>query len=1060
MNNMKLRIAKAFVTAAMLAGAGLAAAEDLDLFVQPNGRMDIPNVLFMIDNTANWNTPFSNEMSTLVSAFESLAVNDDGSAKFRVGVMFASETGGPNNNVGGGYVRAAIRPMDGPSSAECPTCTNSRQVYADMFANLDRQKDTGNAGKSGLQMAEAYRYFSGGIPFAGNAKEKTDYTGNVTSDWTNPSSTAGARAAAAPVVALPGNALSSKSATRYNSPIPEGYCGRNYIIYISNGANQESSADDAIANSMLAAAGGSITQIRISPTGSQSNPSDEWAKFMFESALKVTVFTLDVNRLTTGQGPGWTALLKSMAKVSEGHYYDVSSEGSDIGHALGSIFSQIQAINSVFASVSLPVSVNTEGTYLNQVYIGMFRPDRDALPRWYGNLKQYKLGLVGNQLKLLDADDDLAINPDSGFVTECARSYWTPATIDSYWSFRPRGACLDIPHSDPSNYPDGRVVEKGAAAYRLRADARTVTTCVPFSACDGDLASLATGNDAITPTLLGAADDAERNALINWANGANNRTVPGDEDEDKLSTTSIRPSVHGDVIHSRPIAINMGTDVEPKVVVFYAANDGVLRAINGNRTADHSGTPAGGELWSFMPPQFLPYVKRLRDNDVQFDYEGNPTTDPDPQPKPYGMDGPITALHGTDNNWLFTAMRRGGRALFAFDVGDMVSQDDQPTRPTLKWSIGCPTNFAEDGTFDDTGCTTDAADFGQTWSAAQMIRTQGQPPMLIMGGGYDPCEDSDPDSCTSDTKGNAVYVIDADSGEILATLPTDRAISADVVVLSDFESGIASWAYAADLGGNVYRISGATPNVPFADTPPEDWTITKVASLGCVNPQANCNGNRKFMYTPDVVSVQGTHYLLLGSGDREKPLINFSNAYDTTNYFFMVKDVPTDVEWLSSENENCNNEDVICLDSLLAITGDDTPEASDLASKKGWYLSLHDHEQVVTSSITVYGTTTFSTHTPVVPGADSCASTLGTARVYNVKFRDAGPSVGNQRSAVISGGGLPPSPVAGMVQLDNGEGTVPFCIGCDPDSPLEGSRPTPPNVGTQPKSMTYWYIVK
>ena len=52
-------------------------------------------------------------------------------------------------------------------------------------------------------------------------------------------------------------------------------------------------------------------------------------------------------------------------------------------------------MNSVFASASLPVSVNTQGTFLNQVYIGVFRPDADALPRWPGNLKQYKLGIVG-----------------------------------------------------------------------------------------------------------------------------------------------------------------------------------------------------------------------------------------------------------------------------------------------------------------------------------------------------------------------------------------------------------------------------------------------------------------------------------------------------------------------------------------------------------------------------------------------------------------------------------------------------------------------------------------
>jgi type IV pilus assembly protein PilY1 len=159
---------------------------------------------------------------------------------------------------------------------------------------------------------------------------------------------------------------------------------------------------------------------------------------MKKSPRAVTVYTVDVNKVTTGQGPGWTALLKSMASVTSGKYFDVSSAsaGSEIADALGRIFSEIQAVNSVFASVSLPTSVNTEGTYLNQVYIGMFRPDEDGFPRWPGNLKQYKLGIINNQLRTLDADNIQAINTSTGFITECARSFWTPTTA---------GHVLDVP---------------------------------------------------------------------------------------------------------------------------------------------------------------------------------------------------------------------------------------------------------------------------------------------------------------------------------------------------------------------------------------------------------------------------------------------------------------------------------------------------------------------------------------------------------------------------------------------------------------------------------------
>ena len=211
----------------------------------------------------------------------------------------------------------------------------------------------------------------------------------------------------------------------YNSPLVDGSCAGNYVIYISNGAVQDNSSDTSTATTQLQTAAtaegitGATTAIPINPAGSQDNVADEWARFMKKSSKAITTYTVDVDKVTNGQGPGWTALLKSMAGVSGGKYFDVSSGsgGAQVANALGRIFSEIQAVNSVFASVSLPVSVNTEGTYLNQVYIGMFRPDQDAFPRWAGNLKQYRIAQAnsGTELHLVDADGQDAINAGDRF---------------------------------------------------------------------------------------------------------------------------------------------------------------------------------------------------------------------------------------------------------------------------------------------------------------------------------------------------------------------------------------------------------------------------------------------------------------------------------------------------------------------------------------------------------------------------------------------------------------------------------------------------------------------
>ncbi len=988
-------------------------AEDIDLFVgTPPSATEAPNVLLVLDNTANWNTPFTNEMAALSSVVSALPAD-----KFRVGVMMFTESGGGNSGNDGAYVRAAIRPLS----------TLNKPLYQNLVNSFHKLSDKSNGGKVGKAMEEAYLYFSAGIPHAGNNKAKTDYLGNA-------SGTAQDNA----IYALAGNALASKAGALYNTPIASG-CAKNFIIYLSNGPAQDNSSDISQATTALAGFGGSTTAIPITPSGSQDNVADEWARFMKKSSLGITTYTVDVDKITSGQGPGWTALLKSMARASSGKYFDVSSSGTEIADALMTIFSEIQSVNSVFASVSLPVSVNTQGTYLNQVYVGMFRPDQDSFPRWNGNLKQYKLGLVGTDLKLLDADSSSAINPATGFITECARSFWTPNTLDNYWVFSPQGACLTVAGSDVSNYPDGNIVEKGAQGHRLRSDSsRTVITCSPTFASCTSVTDFDDGNAAVTQGLLGAGSSAERTSLINWVRGQDLK----DEDGDAI-TTENRPSIHGDVVHSRPVAINYGTDSSPQVVVFYGGNDGALRAVNGNRSSALSGYAAGSELWSFIPPEFYGSLKRLYDNTTTISFPGHTTGSPTPLPKAYGFDGPVTALTQGSDRWVYATMRRGGRALYAFDVSS-------PASPQLKWKKGCPNNFPLSGAVDDTGCTTGFSGIGQTWSTPKVLKTagygSGNSPMLIMGGGYDTCEDADPNSCTSSTKGNKVYVMDADTGALLNTFSTDRAVIADITVVPD-SSGKGIYAYAVDLGGNVYRIT-------MGSAAPASWSMSKIAALGCDTAGSGCAANRKFMFAPDVVADLGGYVLLLGSGDREKPLNSYTSAASVSNYFFMLKDHPADAGWLSSESGTCGSA-LLCKQSLLGITSSATPSSTDLANYKGWYLAMSNTEQVVTSAITVFGVVTFSTHQPAVPVAGQC-SNLGQTRVYNISYKDAEGKDG-VRYEDLAGDGLPPSPVAGMVTLDDGS-TVPFVIGANPDSPLEGSPPVPEVGTTQPTSRVYWNI--
>ena len=1024
-------------------------AEDIDLFIGASASStDVPNVLIILDSTANWSTPingltggrttrFAQEKAALAATLAGLPVNVNGSAKFNLGIMLFGES-----PVKGGYIRAAIRPLN----------SSNKIIYTNLIDSLDINNDKGANALYGYSMAEAYRYFSGLGEYVGADEPKRDYVGNTT----------GTAQSKAIYGLSPGNAFSSSASTVYIPPSSNS-CVKNYIIFISNGKVDNSDKDgtapssqcpsnlkSCTAKDLLRIAGGDTAEISINPTGESNNMANEWARFMKQSpTLGITTYTVDIGPSDDSH----TALLKSMANVSNGKYFSTAADTGEISKALNNIFSEIQSVNSVFTSVSLPLSVNTQGTLLNQVFVGMFRPDPDANPRWAGNLKQYKVGAVDSGVQLQDADGTNAVNSLTGFITECARSFWTPSIVDAEWSSSPRGDCLTVANSKISNYPDGNLVEKGAQAYKLRSTtSRTVKTCTTMASCKAITTMLDFDKDNVNATMLGVTS-AEHEAIINWAKGLDTWDENNNGITDGVTNKEMRLSVHGDVLHSRPVAINFGTVATPQVVVFYGGNDGMLRAVNGNQTAAIGSYRAGSELWSFMPPEFYTKIKRLYDNTTLISFPNGPSGG---AAKPYGIDGPITSfkgtIDGTSKTFIYASMRRGGRALYGFDVTNSLSA---PNSPTLKWRIGCPTNPS---ILDP--CTDGMDGIGQTWSPPQTLRATGYgsgvSPLLIMGGGYDDCEDTDVllagganHSCTALSKGKKIFVVDANTGVVVKTFDTDRGVVAEQLVVSD-SAGLAKYAYTADLGGNVYRMT-------FGTATPANWTIKKIASLGC-DTTAACTANRKFMFVPSVVANGDVYTIMLGSGDREKPITHYAASGAVTNYFFSLIDKPTVSDAVWPGNADCGAS-IICKNSLLGITTRATPSAAELASKKGWYLGLASKEQVVTSALTAFDEVVFSTHQPAVPVAGLCAN-LGTPRVYNVGFTNgASTNATNDRFSVIPGTiGLAPDPTGGVITVNGIDRVV--CFSCGGSTILSPRLLTGGAASSAAKGRLYWYIQK
>ena len=1027
----------------------LAHPEDIDLYTGDQSGGDA-NVLIVLDNESNWsatmdsNPPadadtvancggmpgsyFCAQKYALITLLQKTdSVTGDYVVGENVGIGLMMYGSGDNK---GSYVRFGIRRM---------TPTN-RAALIKLLKDMPVDDKGSSTQDFGMVMWEAFKYFGGGtgspwssttwgpIPTSGvgTGTEKRDYPGSIivgSANWAG---------------ADDKNAYSSNSTVlvgangvKYKPLAHTTDCGKNYIIYVGHSNSQSNTNNNQDAQALFIGVGGSTTQV--SPGAGTSG--DEGARYMFNSDVDSTkagsqnVITYGIGTYAppaTGQIAGMITSLKSMAGQGGGSYYDATSI-SKLAEAFGSILTEIQGINSVFVSASLPISANTQGTFLNQVFVGMFRPDSSGSPRWLGNVKQYQLKYDAStkQVRLADADGLDAIDGGTGFVSVLARSYWT--TSSTFWT-----NWMPTKTKAASDSKDGPEVQKGGAAQRQREvnllaqTSRPVYTCAvdaagsPACVADAYLSATPFSTTTLPPANAGtqlafdypsawtstttAATDLTN--LVAWTRGTDNlgnELGPG-------SPTTVRPSIHGDVLHSKPMALNYGGS-PPRVVVFYGANDGMLRAIDGRQTT----SGAGNELWAFVPPDSLGKLNRLRDETPKLVLPSNAAGSI--YNKTYFMDGPIGAYQEGSTAIIYVAARRGGKFIYAIDVSN-------PDTPKFKFRLS-PSSTGLSG-------------LGQTWSMPKVTKvrdgTSGGRVVLVMGGGYDTAEDAG----SAGTAGRGVYIVDALTGAVikqfltsadgLSTISTSIPSDVTIVNVDRDDKGFADRAYVGDLAGNVWRMDLDDPSSSGND--PAGWKLHKLASLGA----------KKFFYPPDVVLGATFHSVLIGSGDREKPL-----ATSSSDAFYMIKDAKLGLDG--------SGQATILTTDLVANTSDST-------SAKGWYYNLNTGgEKVVNAPLTVGGVVYFGTNKPLVQAV--CKADLGESRSYAMSFLDGtgvrppgGAGTGDDAySEVLTSSGLPPSPVAGLVNI--GGKILPVCLGCgDRRSAFEAGTPS---IDPKPvRRKVYW----
>jgi type IV pilus assembly protein PilY1 len=1211
MKNTKFLLrATALAVALTAASPVMVNAEDIDLFISATASSgnNNPNILIVIDNTANWsrNDQHWSDPNGLIAPFKQgqselraiRRVVEESNDKVNIGLMMFHD-GDPK----GAYIRYAVRPMTDANKAVLSALIGPDSGCVDgivppplgngtprcIFKNFDSsEKVPASFSDYSGAMFEAFKYLGGCTSpddaQSGVCKTNTGRTLFGTERYSNALPLANTRYDVA--------AYTDASLRAYNPPITTANsCGKNYVIFIGNGF-PASSADgggdpagllravegnaaklamptftttsntvQAIIGAACSVVGGNTntqrgscsnnipssltnqfpadsyacvgnpisdptnlcggrsrfdvqsnkTVIAVTATGQSAVPpdnierkTDEWARYLFNTDVNGApgiqngvTYTIDVFK--DAQDKDQTALLFSMAKYGGGRYFQASSEQA-ILKALQDIMIEIQSVNSVFASASLPINATNRSQNENQVFIGMFRPYKG--PRWYGNLKRYQIAQFGQDFKLADASSppQEAVSGATGFINPCAVSFWTTDTTSfdpsdssldtSYWAFSDpagshAGTCTTSSFSLYSDYPDGPQVEKGATAQVVRlgnlesttpdyTEHRNVYTCANDGSnikCDTSMFTLDTTNVTAGATFAVDADHHDR--IISFARG-----LDIDDANSRLDNKDVRPTVHGDVAHSRPLPVNYGSITgtaklgcdstkESCVVLFYGANDGAFRAVAGN---------TGAELWSFIAPEHHWKLSRLADDKPLISFP--PTPAPDSLPKDYYFDG-SAGLFQTINNdkvWVFPAMRRGGRMIYAFNVTD-------PEKPEFKWRVGCVNEDLADtaSCIDATGTASkEFEQMGQTWSTPSVARAKGYgfpddtAPIVIVGAGYDTCDDQNviPNtSCDESTRrGNRVYIIDGDTGRLVKEFATHGSVAGDLTLVDRNFDAFVDHAYLATTTGRIYRVDFVDPSDPntalTCDSTACNWTMTLVAFSD--------GDNRKFLFPPAALPSSRKVYLSGATGDRERPLENdYPFPVSTTlpgvlNRAYMVIDefsgTPVDLD------------DASVMADLTTGASCTTPPVELMTPpKQGWFINLNAAnttsdpdtnvgEQGVTSTTIFGGLVFFSTNRPIPAAAGSCTNNLGEARGYALNLLNASGAAdtlgicGGARSGVFVGGGLPPSPVTGVVPVGGRLVTVMIGgvqRGGGVSAPIGAQRVTP--TITQRRSRIYWY---
>jgi len=480
----------------------------------------------------------------------------------------------------------------------------------------------------------------------------------------------------------------------------------------------------------------------------------------------------------------------------------------------------------------------------------------------------------------------------------------------------------------------------------------------------------------------------------------------------------------------------------------------------------------------------------------------------------YGMDAsPVTRTF--DNNGdgiidpndgdfvhVYMGMRRGGRTLYAINA---VTGEDSNGDATPGFEL-----------------------LGQTWSIPTPVRlpvkdANGQintRVVLIFGGGHESSGKDDFDSPADgptwnhggNSNGNALYIVDADTGERLwaasgviagggASSDIEHeemkySFTADLTLIDGNTDGFIDRIYGVDLGGQVWRVD--------LKTELSNSTVGRLAALGHAPDVAGTvvdrTESRRFYYAPAVAQVQDSEFsdgdgrydvVAVLSGNRADPLDE-----EVQNRAYVLRDYLVD-DTIASGGGNypfCNPAGSGCAQGVPysdvaagganalfdvsevivnqantedAASGTQQANLETMREAHGWYFNLDlDTGEKGFAAMTIYdGKIYFPTFVPPkaadtgsVVTEEECSVSIGTSYLYSVDVLTGAPVnaawMGTDDTSLESDDrvmeiGEGPSGQAVVIRLEEGSTVLVPHSGGAPTAQDSSAASRPPK--------TFWY---